>query len=87
MQGIDLHETEWLMRNARLVHLRDAAPGRLQTPFGAGAVDFDWVLQALKEHGYRGNLSIEYLETDEFDVLDSSQRLYNKIADHFPNSL
>jgi len=84
MQGIDLRETEWLMDNARHTHLRDAAPGQLQMPFGKGAVNFDWVLQALKDRGYLGNFSIEYLETDDFDVLDSSRKLYDKIASYFP---
>lgn len=87
MQGIDPRETEWLMSNARHAHLRDAAPGKLQMPFGTGAVDFDWVLRALKDHGYSGNFSIEYLETDEFDVFDSSRKLHEKIAEYFPDAL
>lgn len=86
MQDIDLRETEWLMVNARHVHLRDAAPKQMQVEFGKGAVDFDWVLRTLKDHGYSGNFSIEYLETDGFDVLNSSHKLYDKIAKYFPES-
>ncbi len=87
MQRIDLRETEWLMANARHAHLRDAALNQMQVPFGSGDVDFDWVLRALKDQGYAGNFSIEYLETEEFDVLDSSRRLYDKIAQYFPDAL
>lgn len=83
MQGIDIRETAWLMDHAQHVHLRDAARDRMQTPFGTGAVDFDWVLGTLKERGYNGHFSIEYLATDDFDVWDSGQRLYEVIAQHF----
>jgi sugar phosphate isomerase/epimerase len=84
MQGIDIRETGWLMKNARHIHLRDAAPGHLQVPLGAGLVDFDWLLGALRDQGYRGYFSIEYLETDEFDVMDSARRLYDLVSARFP---
>ena len=75
MQGIPIRETAWLLDHAAHVHLRDAAPGRMMVPFGEGQVDFDWLLGALKERGYTGHVAIEYLETDEFDALDSALRL------------
>ncbi|MFO7167522.1 MAG: sugar phosphate isomerase/epimerase [Chloroflexota bacterium] len=84
MQGVDLRETFWLIDRARHVHLRDAAPGHMQVPLGEGAVDFDRVLGELKERGYRGDFSIEYLETDAFDALDSARRLFDVVARHFP---
>lgn len=80
MQGLDIHETGWLIDRARHVHLRDAAPGAIQTPFGQGTVDFDWVLGALRARGYAGHISIEYLETTDFDALDSALRLREAIA-------
>ncbi|MBZ0296234.1 MAG: sugar phosphate isomerase/epimerase [Anaerolineae bacterium] len=84
MQGIDLRETVWLMDHARHVHLRDADRDQMQVPFGTGAVDFDWLLNTLKDRGYDGHFSIEYLGSDAFDVLDSAKRLYEVIAQHFP---
>jgi sugar phosphate isomerase/epimerase len=36
MQGIDIRETGWLMAHAQHVHLRDAAPDKMQVPFGTG---------------------------------------------------
>lgn len=83
MQGIDIRQTAWLMQHARHVHLRDADRDQMQVPFGSGAVDFDWVLGALKDQGYDGHFSIEYLETDAFDVMESAVRLYETIGRYF----
>jgi sugar phosphate isomerase/epimerase len=83
-QGIPLRETEWLIDRAVHVHLRDAAPGKLQAPFGEGEVDFDWVLGALKDHAYAGHFSIEYFDANEFDVAGSVLRLRDRIAQYFP---
>jgi sugar phosphate isomerase/epimerase len=82
-QGIPLRDTEWLMDRARHVHLRDAAPGKLQAGFGEGAVDFDWVLRTLKDRGYDGHFSIEYFSSREFDVDTSILKLRDTIAQHF----
>ena len=61
MQEIDLRETAFMLDRTCHVHLRDAAPGKMQTPFGAGTVDFDWLLDALAERDYAGHYAIEYL--------------------------
>jgi sugar phosphate isomerase/epimerase len=82
-QGIPLRETEWLIDHARHVHLRDAAPGQLQAPFGEGEVDFHWVLETLKDHGYNGHFSIEYFSSREFDADDSVRKLRDTIARYF----
>lgn len=86
MQGIDIKETTWLMKHASHVHLRDAAVGKMQVPYGQGLIDFDWLLSALKERGYLGGFSIEYLEPDQrdFDLSDSVLRLRDKISEYFP---
>lgn len=79
MQGLPIQETGWLMDRARHCHLRDAAKGSIQTPFGEGEVDFDWVLGSLRDRGYAGDVSIEYLGTNDFDVVDSAKRLYERL--------
>jgi sugar phosphate isomerase/epimerase len=79
MQGIDLKETLWLLPYAAHVHLRDADRNKMQVPFGTGAIDFDWLLGVLKDSGYAGNFSIEYLQFDEFDVLSSVRQLYERL--------
>ena len=61
MQEIDLGETEPFLDRAAHVHLRDAAPGKMQELFGEGTVDFDRILDALAERRYGGRFSIEYL--------------------------
>jgi len=86
MQGIDIRETEWLMERAVLVHLRDAAPGRMQTHFGAGGVDFDWMLAALARRGYSGHFSIEYLEAPDMDTREDVIAARNAVARYFPES-
>jgi sugar phosphate isomerase/epimerase len=84
MQGLDIRDTGWLMDRAAHVHLRDAAPNKMQVPFGQGTIDFDWVFGALKDRGYNGHFSIEYLETKDFDVLQEVPKLRDAIARHFP---
>jgi sugar phosphate isomerase/epimerase len=82
-QGLDVRETEWVMDHAVHVHLRDAAPGHLQTAYGEGAVDFAWVLTRLRDRGYTGHFSIEYFDAPEFDVDASVLRLRDEIARYF----
>lgn len=82
-QGLDVRETEWVMDHAVHVHLRDAAPGQLQTAYGEGGVDFDWVLTRLRDRGYTGHFSIEYFDAPEFDVDASVLRLRDHIARYF----
>lgn len=84
MQGVPLRETEWLMDRAIHAHVRDAAKGKIQTPLGEGEVDFDWMLRALKDRGYGGGFSIEYLETKDFDASASARKLADLVARHFP---
>jgi sugar phosphate isomerase/epimerase len=83
MQGLDISDTEWVMDHAVHVHLRDAAPGEIQTHFGAGAVDFDWLFNTLKDRGYQGHFSIEYLQMKDMDVLGDVLRMRDAIAKHF----
>lgn len=79
MQGIPLRETGWLMDHAHHIHLRDAARDKMQVPMGTGEVDFAWLLGTLKDRGYQGHISIEYLETAEFEALESARRLYDLV--------
>ncbi|HUT60543.1 MAG TPA: sugar phosphate isomerase/epimerase [Phycisphaerae bacterium] len=81
MQEIDLRETEFMLARTCHVHLRDAAPGKMQTPFGAGTVDFDWILDALAERRYAGRFAIEYLpDLEGGDVTEQITRLRDALA-------
>ena len=68
MQDISLNDTLHLIERTAHVHVRDAAPGKLQVPYGTGSVDFDLIWQALINHGYSGGFSIEYIMTEEWDI-------------------
>jgi sugar phosphate isomerase/epimerase len=84
MNGIALQDTLPLLEKSVQVHLRDAAPGEMQTHFGQGAVDFDWILTQFQKRDYRGHFSIEYLEREGEDLSDDVIRLRDKIAQFFP---
>jgi len=75
MAGVELRETLPLLQRAAHVHLRDAAPGRMQVRLGEGAVDFDWIVDRLEETGYGGDISIECLQTEQWDVEEDVRRL------------
>ena len=60
MQRIDLRRTEPLLDYAAHVHVRNAAPDRMQETMERGGVDFEWLVAALRERGYDGAVAIEY---------------------------
>lgn len=61
MQDIPLAETEPLLEYTGHVHLRNAASGKMQVPMAEGTIDFAWVIDRLRAHGYDGPLALEYL--------------------------
>jgi sugar phosphate isomerase/epimerase len=60
-QGIISREIEPLLPHTAHIQMRQAARGRLQTPYHEGAIDFRHVLEMLVEYDYRGAISIEYM--------------------------
>ncbi|MCZ7646844.1 MAG: sugar phosphate isomerase/epimerase [Planctomycetota bacterium] len=80
MQGIDLKDTKPFLDRAAHVHLRDAAPRKMQVPTGSGTVDFDWILNTLAARKYPGHYSIEYLAGLEGGVHESIKRLRARIS-------
>jgi sugar phosphate isomerase/epimerase len=83
MKSVDLVDTLPLLERAAQVYLRDAAPGAIQARYGQGTVDFDWILRQLKERGYQGHFSLEYLEGEREDLTDDLLRLCDKIGEWF----
>lgn len=63
-QGIAQDEVDALIPRARHVHLRQAGPGVMQAPTAEGAIDFQRILGALDDAGYRGYLALEYQHED-----------------------
>lgn len=62
-QGIVSREIEPLLPHVAHVQIRQAARGRLQTPFPEGGIDIQRMLTLLYQNGYRGALTVEYMTT------------------------
>jgi sugar phosphate isomerase/epimerase len=60
-QGLDDGEIEPLAAYARHVHVRGARPGRLQAALAESTTDFERMVRVLRDVGYDGDLSLEYL--------------------------
>ncbi|ADB53473.1 sugar phosphate isomerase/epimerase family protein [Conexibacter woesei] len=59
-QGFAQAEADALIPHAAHVHLRQAAPGVMQTRTGEGAIDFRALRDRLDADGYDGFLALEY---------------------------
>jgi sugar phosphate isomerase/epimerase len=64
-----LADSEPLLQYTVHVHVRNAAPGRMQTPMAEGCTDFPWLLASLRRRGYDEAVAIEYLDGAEEDAL------------------
>jgi len=63
--GLDVAESAFLLPRTAHVHLRNAVQGNFQAPMDKGTLDFAWVVEQLKAHGYDRALAIEYLDGRE----------------------
>jgi len=61
--------TEPLLAYTVHVHVRNAAPCRMQAGMEEGTVDFPWLVEALRRRNYAGALAIEYLDGAEEEAL------------------
>ena len=59
-QAIRPHKVAHLLPSVRHVHIRQAAPMRLQTPFDQGVLDLENVMMLLHEAQYGGIITVEY---------------------------
>ena len=64
------------------VHLRDCGRGaeNIQAPMGEGVVDFAHWFRLLQHNGYRGALTVEYIDLAgvDFDVVASAVACYRR---------
>jgi len=70
MQGLSIDDTEFILQRSHHIHLRGCALDAMQAPVEEGGEYIPLLLKQMRESGYSGNCSIEYLPTDEFDVRD-----------------
>lgn len=68
LQYIPEERTHALIPYAGHFHLRPARPGKLQTAWEEGTIDFVDIINRLKAVNYQGALSIEYVYADWFDI-------------------
>ncbi|MEP7284150.1 MAG: sugar phosphate isomerase/epimerase [Chloroflexota bacterium] len=67
LQYIPIERIHALIPYTGHVHIRPMRPGKLQTRWAKGTVDFVDIAQRLEAVGYKGCLSVEYVCSDWFD--------------------
>lgn len=85
--GVPQPEIDRLAPHAAHVHLRQARPGALQAKWGEGTLDLGRMIETLREAGYDGFLSIEYvhqpyMNTLSDDVLTETIRMRDLARAH-----
>ncbi|MEI6132184.1 MAG: sugar phosphate isomerase/epimerase [Bacillota bacterium] len=83
MLGMGVKDSAFLMDNAIHCHLRDAGFGKMQTHMGEGDVDFALLFSELKKRNYKGNFTIEYLDSNDLNILEDVKILRQTILDGF----
>jgi sugar phosphate isomerase/epimerase len=67
--GYPASDVDPLLAYAGHVHLRQAAPDKIQARWEEGTIDFPALIASLKQTGYQGYLTLEY-EHDKFWQMD-----------------
>ncbi|MFN4179892.1 MAG: sugar phosphate isomerase/epimerase family protein [Armatimonadota bacterium] len=79
IQGLRLDDYRFLLPHVAHVHFRDAGSkgwNEVQVPMGKGQVEFVAIVKALKEIGYDGAISCEYIDTiGELDIRENLRAL------------
>jgi len=83
-QGYTVTDIEPLIPYSTHVHMRQAKPGLLQTKLEDGTIHFPMLLGRLRESGFEGYLSVEYVHqnyigADNVDVLTETVKMRDLI--------
>ncbi len=83
-QGYTVTEIEPLISYATHVHMRQAKPGLLQTKLEDGTIHFPMMLEKLRQSGFGGYLSVEYVHqnyigADNVDILTETVKMRDLI--------
>jgi sugar phosphate isomerase/epimerase len=86
-QGFTQDDIDVLLPRSRHLQLRQAAPGAMQTPARAGAIDYGLLLDRLAEAGYGGYLGLEYqwdewLDFNRVDCISETAELRDVLLEH-----
>ncbi len=79
LQYIPMERVYSLIPHTGHVHVRPARPGKLQTAYDEGTIDFVDLIQRLQSVHYNGALSIEYVCADWFGV-NRNDTLYETVV-------
>jgi sugar phosphate isomerase/epimerase len=84
--GVPLDETLDLLPLAAHVHLRNARVGHFQERMDKGALDLPWMVDQIVDSGYRGAVSIEYIQdcggiAEGYEVADETLALKQLLLD------
>jgi sugar phosphate isomerase/epimerase len=79
LQYIPLARIHPLIPHTGHFHIRQARPGKLQTRFSEGTLDFLDIAQRLEAAGYQGCMSLEYICSDWYDM-NQIDTLYETMA-------
>jgi sugar phosphate isomerase/epimerase len=90
-QGVTDEEILPLVARTSHVQVRCARPGRLQAPLKENTVNFQKLLESLKQHRYSGWISLEYVwfeweHCNEVDNVSETILLKNLLQSLFTNS-
>ena len=66
-EGAKMADVLWLIPGTAMVHMRDAAPGRLFVPYGQGELDVRACVKKMVDAGYNGSVAIEYIQDERPD--------------------
>ena len=68
MQEMGIDQTAFILDRTALVHVRDAAPGKMHVLCGRGSVGIPLLMTALRAREYKGTVVVECLPTDAWDL-------------------
>jgi sugar phosphate isomerase/epimerase len=68
MQGIPIEKTDFILKRSHHVHLRAADREKMQSAVSTSTEALRWILDELNRIDYSGDISIEYLPSDDIDV-------------------
>ena len=85
-ERIPVSETLDLLDHAAHIHLRNARPGHFQERMRKGRLDVGWMVDQVLASGYRGAISIEYIQDcgglqEGYEVRDEAQTLVQLLLD------
>lgn len=61
VNGLPEAEIDPLLRHTRHFHARGGAQGRLQAPLSESTIDYERIIDALREQRYSGHIAVEYV--------------------------